>query len=259
VIVRGSRIAYRRAGSGETLVLLHGFAADSRLWQPQLDELSSAFDVIAWDAPGAGASGDPARPFAFPDWAGTLADFFDALEIGQAHVVGLSWGGTLAQVFASMHEDRVRSLVLADTYAGWTGSLGAEAAARRLEASIVDAELPPAAFAERLIGSMFGPTPSAEALSAMRVILGDRHPQAFREMATALARADTRDLLPRIAVPTLLVWGDQDGRSPIAVGRAFEAAIPGARLEVIEDAGHVSNLDRPREFNAAVLEFLQSL
>ena len=172
------------------------------------------------------------------------------------HLVGLSWGGTLAQVFVSQHEDRVRSLVLADTYAGWTGSLGAEAAARRLAAAIEDAELPPAAFAERYIGGMFGPSPPVEAVTAMRAILGGRHPGPFRQMATALAEADTRELLPRIGLPTMVLWGEQDARSPIAVGRAFEAAIRGARLTLIEGAGHVSNLDRPAAFNAAVMEFL---
>jgi pimeloyl-ACP methyl ester carboxylesterase len=257
--VAGSSIAYRRVGSGPTVVLLHGFASDSRLWQPQLDGLSSSFDVVAWDAPGAGQTPDPPRPFEFDDWAARLTGFMDALDIGRAHLIGISWGGTLAQVFAIEHDDRVRSLVLADTYAGWSGSFGADVAARRLEGALADAELAPAAFAERYIPGMFGPTPPTMAVAAMSEVLADRHPAAFRQMATVLAEADTRELLPRIRIPTLLVWGDQDARSPIAVGRAFEAAIPGARLVVLEGAGHVSNLDRPAEFNAAVLEFLQGL
>ena len=178
--------------------------------------------------PAPGPAGDPAfGPSRSMTGRRALAGFLDSLDIGRVHLVGLSWGGTLAQVFVSRHEDRVRSLVLADTYAGWTGSLGADAAARRLATSIDDAELLPAAFAERFVGSMFGPSPPAEAVTAMRAILGGRHPRAFRQMATALAEADTRDLLPRIGLPTLLLWGDQDARSPIAVGRAFEAAIRG--------------------------------
>jgi pimeloyl-ACP methyl ester carboxylesterase len=258
-IIDGSPIAYRRTGSGASVVLLHGFAADSRIWQPQLDEVASSFDLVAWDAPGAGASADPGRPLTFDDCAAALADFLDSLEIERAHVVGLSWGGVLAQVLATTHADRVRSLVLADTYAGWTGSLGAETAARRLKQATVDADLPPTAFAERYLAGMFGPTPPAAALTAMRAILADRHPLAFRQMATALANADTRDLLPRIRIPTLVVWGDQDARSPLAVGRALEAAIPGARFVVLEGAGHVSNLDRPEQFNAAVRDFLGGL
>ena len=75
-------------------------------------------------------------------------------------------------------------------------------------------------------------------------------------MARALADADTRDLLPSISVPTLLLWGAEDARSPIRVGHAFHRAIPGSRLVVIPEAGHVSNLDRPAAFNAAVSEFL---
>lgn len=258
-VVNGSPIAYRRAGAGPALVLLHGFASDSRAWQPQLDQLSSAFSVIAWDAPGAGVSPDPPGAFGFADWADALAGLLDALDVETAHVLGLSWGGVLAQEFYRRHPGRTTSLILADTYAGWAGSLGEDAAARRLQSSLDDLALPPVEFAERFLPSMFGPTPPAEAVATLGALIADRHPAGFERMATELARANTLDLLPRIQVPTLLLWGDRDVRSPIAIGRAIEAAIPGARLVVLEGAGHASNLDRPTEFNAAVAEFLRGL
>jgi pimeloyl-ACP methyl ester carboxylesterase len=78
-------------------------------------------------------------------------------------------------------------------------------------------------------------------------------------MATALAHADTRDLLPNIRVPTLLVWGDADARSPITVAKQFHQAIPGAKLVVISGAGHVSNLEDPARFNPAVRDFCRSV
>ena len=254
--VNGIDVAYRRAGAGPTLVLLHGFASDSRAWQPQLDELASELDVVAWDAPGCGASADPPITYTFDEWADDLAGLLDALSIRSAHVLGLSWGGVLAQVFWKRHPGRVRSMILADTYAGWTGSLGGDAAAQRLVGALEDSTLPPAAFADRYLPGMFGPSPPPASVRATREILADRHPGAFRRMATVLAEADTRHLLRGIDVATRLLWGSADVRAPIAVGREIQAANPEAGLVLLEGAGHLSNLDRPAEFNAAVVNFI---
>src|SRR5438067_8212250 len=93
--IAGHSILYRSAGSGPPLVLLHGFLCDSRVWRRQLAELADEFDVVAWDAPGAGLSPDPPAGFGLDDWAICLARFLEALGLGPAHIVGLSWGGLL--------------------------------------------------------------------------------------------------------------------------------------------------------------------
>jgi pimeloyl-ACP methyl ester carboxylesterase len=99
VHVSGHRVAYRIAGAGPPLVLLHGFLLDSRMWRTQLEGLSDALTVVAWDAPGAGASSDPPERFTYADWAEVLAGFLDAVGVGRVPMVGLSWGGTLALEF----------------------------------------------------------------------------------------------------------------------------------------------------------------
>jgi pimeloyl-ACP methyl ester carboxylesterase len=86
----------------------------------------------------------------------------------------------------------------------------------------------------------------------------DVRPESLRTALLLMAEADQRDLLPRIAVPTLLIWGEQDVRSPLSVAHQFEQAIPKAQLIVISGAGHVTNLERPEKFNDAVREFLRS-
>ena len=121
--VNGLSITYRRAGNGPALILLHGFTQDSRVWRPQVESLSQTFTVIAWDAPGTGQSSDPPEGFGISDWVNCLAGFLDSTGIKQAHILGLSWGGLLAQEFYHRHPKRVLSLILADTYAGWRGSL----------------------------------------------------------------------------------------------------------------------------------------
>ncbi len=257
--VKGLSIAYERAGDGPPLVLLHGFTQDSRVWRPQLEGLSDQLTVIAWDAPGAGRSSDPPAGFGIGDWADCLAGLLSAAEVPQAHILGLSWGGLLAQELYRCHPDRVRSLVLADTYAGWKGSLPAPVPEERLAACLRDASLPRDEFVPRYLPGMFGESAPPAVREELAGIMADFHPLGFRLMATALAHADTRDLLPDIRVPTLLVWGDADARSPMAVAHQMHDAIPGARLAVIPGAGHVSNLEAPDRFNAEVRDFCGSL
>ena len=113
VLVDGHSIAYREAGQGLPLVLLHGFLTDSRCWAPQLSGLSDEFRVVAWDAPGAGKSSDPEETFTTTDYAYCLASFLDAIDVSSALIVGLSWGGILAQEFLRVSPQRVRRFVLA--------------------------------------------------------------------------------------------------------------------------------------------------
>ena len=125
----------------------------------------------------------------------------------------------------------------------------------RLAACLRDASMPPNEFVPRYLPGMFGDSPPEEAHDELARIMSDFHPVGFRLMATALAHANTRDLLPKIHVPALLVWGDADARSPMTVAHQMRDAIPGARLAVIAGAGHVSNLEEPARFNAEVRAF----
>jgi pimeloyl-ACP methyl ester carboxylesterase len=119
----GLEIAYDRVGEGPPLVLVHGAVADSRMWRPQLAALADEFTVVAWDEPGAGRSSDLPADFGLQDYAHCLAALIEALGLGPAHVAGLSSGGTLVQELYRHHPGLVATLILADTYAGWKGSL----------------------------------------------------------------------------------------------------------------------------------------
>lgn len=126
VRANGLEIAYERAGAGPALVLAHGAASDSRLWRPQLAALADEFTVMAWDEPGAGRSEGVPAGFGLTDYADCLAALIEALELGPAHVAGISWGGTVVQELYRRHSASVATLVLVDTYAGWKGSLPEE-------------------------------------------------------------------------------------------------------------------------------------
>lgn len=231
---------------------------DSRCWRSQLAGLANRFRVVAWDAPGAGASPDPAETFTLADWAHSLADFLDALDIDRAHVIGLSWGGVLAQELYRLDPARVDHLVLADTYAGWKGSLPAGAVEQRLARCYRDAARPARDVVAEWVPRDFFLNASPDLAAEMAQVVADFHPLGFRLMARSLADTDTTPMLGTIDVPTLLVWGDGDARSPLSVAEEMQGAIRGSELRVIPGAGHVSNMERPEDFNRCVLEFLLS-
>jgi pimeloyl-ACP methyl ester carboxylesterase len=254
--VNGLEIAYQRAGDGPPLVLLHGFIIDSRIWRQQVDGLSRDFDVIAWDAPGSGKSSDPGEHFSMTKYADCLAKVLAGIGVDSAHVCGQSWGGILALEFYRCHPGAVKSLIFADAYAGWSGSLGKEEADHRLEQCLRQSEIAAEQwvpeFARGAVSDSCPDTVREEVVS----IASDFHPVGFRAMSRG-SYPDRRNLLPTIGVPTLLLWGDDDKRSPLRVAEQFGSAIPGGRLEIIPDAGHLSNMEQPSLFNAAVRDFLR--
>jgi pimeloyl-ACP methyl ester carboxylesterase len=255
--VDGYSIAYREAGQGPALVLLHGFLCDSRCWRRQLAGLSDSFRVVAWDAPGAGSSSDPPDTFTTTNYACCLASFLDALGIDRAHVLGLSWGGILAQEFYRLYPERLRCLILADTYAGWKGSLPEPVWQERLATCLLDAKGPTDALVAKFLPGLFTDAAPQDLREEMSAIVSEFHPIGFRLMSLSSAEMDTRNLLPRIDVPTLVLWGDDDRRSPMYVAEALHAAIPGAELVIIPNAGHVSNMEQPDAFNGHVRRFCQ--
>jgi pimeloyl-ACP methyl ester carboxylesterase len=256
VDVHGLDIAYERAGSGPALVLLHGYVGDGlTTWRPQLDGLSDEFTVIAWDAPGAGRSTDPPERFGLGGYADCLAGFLDKLRLDTARVAGLSFGGILALALQRRYSAISSSLILASAYAGWAGSLSPEVAEQRLRQALGLADGTPEAFVGALLPTMFSKPMPRETVDAFRASMQAFHPRGFRAMARASAE-DVRDVLPRVDVPTLLVYGDRDVRAPLTVAETLHAAISGSRLVVLPDAGHVCNIEAPHEFNDAVRDFL---
>jgi pimeloyl-ACP methyl ester carboxylesterase len=250
----GLEIAYERAGAGPALVFAHGAAADSRLFRPQLAALSDEFTVVAWDEPGAGRSEGVPADFSLADYADCLAALIEGLELGPAHVAGLSWGGTVVQELYRRHSGAVATLVLVDTYAGWKGSLPEEELRARIAHARETFAAPTQEFYPTLPGLLSADPPDA-AVALLEEMAADVRPESMKAQLAVMAEADQRDLLPGIEVPTLLVWGEQDARSPLSVARQFERAIPDTTLVVISDAGHVSNLEQPERFNAALREF----
>jgi len=257
VSTHGVEIAYQRAGAGPPLVLVHGAAGDGRMWQPQLAGLSDEFTVVAWDEPGGGGSSDVPGDFGLADYAHCLAGLIEELQLWPAHLAGLSWGGTVALELYRHHPSLVATLILADSYAGWKGSLP-EHEVRARVAGLREMLAAPAADFDPTLPGLFAGDPPAEFLPLLEGMAADVRPESLRTQLLVMAEADQRDLLPSVAVPTLLLWGELDARSPLEVAHQLDEAIPDTELVVIPGCGHVSNLERPEQFNDAVRAFCRA-
>lgn len=261
-LVGGRRIAYSKLGDGPPLVLLHGGMDDSRSWRWQLEGLADEFTVVAWDAPGCGRSSEPPESWRMADYADCLAAWLDVVGIERPHVLGLSWGSSVALELYRRHPDVPASLILASAYAGWAGSLPPSEVAERLENVLAAANLSHDELLQGWPGLLTDAAPP-DAVTELVSIWADNagmvHPAGYRAMAHSMAEADLRDVLPRVAVPTLLLYGELDERSPIRVATELRARIPSAELIVIPGVGHVSNAEAPAVFNAHVREFIRKL
>jgi pimeloyl-ACP methyl ester carboxylesterase len=251
------RIAYERRGHGEPVVLLHGIPSDGRVWSRQLAGLADEFTVIAWDAPGCGRSSDRPLPFGTREVAASLQEFIAALGLQEPHVLGLSWGTSVALELSRLAPDAAASIVLAGGYAGWAGSLPPDVVAQRRSAYDIASRSRLAEVLQASAHGFFGPSPPPGLTDEFLSIASDFPPETLAMLARSFAETDLRSVLPTIKVPTLVLHGDADARSPLDVGQALHAAIPASQLVVLPGVGHLSNMEAPEPFNNAVRTFLR--
>ena len=258
--VRGIEMAYDDAGGGTPVVLLHGFPFDRSMWRGQAEKLAGEFRVVAPDLRGLGETPAGDAVATMTAMAEDVAALLDGLGLRSVVLGGLSMGGYVAFEFVRLFPKRVRALVLADTRPqGETdeGRRTREETARRIleegMASVVDAMLP-----RLLTDDTRGRRPEVvERLRAM--ILGTNPAGAAAALRAMAARRDQSGLLPEITVPTLVIVGAEDPVTPPADAEAMAAKIRGSRLVRIEGASHLSNVERPEEFDRALVDFLRDL
>jgi 3-oxoadipate enol-lactonase len=252
-------LAFEDVGGGFPLVLLHAFPLNATMWAPQLPALMNGCRCLAPDLRGFGAS-PVAGPHTMDQYADDVAAMLDALGIERAVIAGLSMGGYVALALWRRHRERIRALVLADTRATPDSP---EAAAKRVELMAVAREGGAAAVAERQIVALLGTTTRAKHPEIEEDVRGLILRAPVEGIVGALDaimhRADSTPLLPTIDVPTLIVVGAEDTITTPAESQAMHAAIAGSRIEIIEGAGHLSNLERPAAFNTVVSEFVGGL
>jgi pimeloyl-ACP methyl ester carboxylesterase len=259
VDVAGMRIAYTRAGSGPALVMLHGAPGDSRTWKWMFPDLSRDHTVIAWDAPGFGESSDIDDSWRAPQFADALAAFVVALGLERPNLVGHSFGTMVALSLFRHHPAVPASLVLVGGYAGWAGSLAPDEVARRLEMFVGMAELGDA-FDPKSYPGLFSDLIPADREAALATMMRENiRPATIRAASHIGAETDLRPVLPTIDVPTLVLHGEADARSPLANAEALHAAIPTSQLVVLPKLGHACLVEDPEACAAEIRRFVRTV
>ena len=256
--VNGERFAWREAGSGTVLALLHGLGGSRLSWEAQLAGLADRHRVVAWDMPGYGASRPLDGAVTFTALADAVIDFLDAIGAPTAHLAGISFGGMIAQYVAARHPSRVLSLSLLSTSPafGLDGTKPDEWRAARL--APLDAGREPVDFADDVLAAIAGPHISAAAMAGQRAAMARVTGSALRASIDCLVTHDSTALLPTIAAPTVCMVGDLDDETPVAYGFTLADLIPNARLTVIPMAGHLLNVEAPDAVNRLLAEQMEA-
>jgi 3-oxoadipate enol-lactonase len=251
--VNDLRLHYALDGHGPTVLLLHAVGLDLTCWEALLPALTPVYRVLRVDLRGHGRSDVPPPPYTLDESVADLHGLLHQLQLAPAHVVGLSFGGMVAQLLALDHPGDVRSLVLADT----NSTLPPEA--RRLIAERGEAARlgGMAAVVESTLERWFTPGfLGSPVVARCRQRLLDDDWRGWAGTWQAISALDTQPRLHAIRVPVLVITGEMDVAAPVARAQAMAEAIPGAALHVVPGAPHMAPLERPELFNPPVLEFL---
>lgn len=254
------RIAYELAGHGPLVVFLHGIGGNRGNWRRQLEALADAYRACAWDARGYGDSDDYPGPLDFADFSADLLRLLDHLQAPRAHLCGLSMGGRIVLDFHARHPARCASLILADTFPGFDSSFTPSGRQRFIDErrQPLLAGLPLATMAAQVAPTLVAPNAAPavvrELVDSMSALHRDSYLKTLEAMTMYAAVAD----LAQIRLPVQIVVGSEDRVTPPAVSRKMAAAIAGAQLCEIANAGHLSNLEQPAAFNACLREFLDA-
>jgi len=252
------RIAYDRAGSGPLVVFLHGIGGNRTNWRGQLGPFAKAgCTAVSWDGRGYLGSDDYDGPLDFGDFAADLVRLLDHLGVKRAHLCGLSMGGRIAQDFYFKHSERVATMTLCDTHGGFSHlspEQRADYVAARRDPLLDGKE--PRDIAPGLVERLAGPNaPEAvrrelfESLAALR-----KH--SYIKSLEATVNQDTIGDLSTIDVPTHFIVGEHDRLTTPEIVERMAKQVRGSRYTLIEDAGHLVNLEKPEAFNATALDFL---
>ncbi len=249
--VFGESIHYFEAGQGPTVILLHGLGANAGIWVANIGPLSAHYHVIAPDQIGFGHSDKPLIDYKIATFVDFLYGFMQAQKITKATLVGNSLGGWIAVEFAIQHPEMVEKLVLVD--AGGLSFAATPPAINLNPASLDDTK--------KVLGIVFYNQAFVTDMAVAAVFarhLKDNDGYTIQRIMNGIFTTDQSEdkKLSSVHAATLVVWGANDALLPLSMGERFHAGISGSKLVAIKECGHIPQLEKPEEFNRAVLEFL---
>jgi 3-oxoadipate enol-lactonase len=241
--------------SAPVVTLSHSLATNLAMWEPQASALAARYRVLRYDTRGHGGTDAPGGPYSLDQLAEDAVALLRALGIERTHFVGLSMGGMIGQVLALTHPEMLRSLVLCDTSSRvppeakpvWDERI------RMAESHGMEPHVEPT------LGRWFTPpfaSNSPANVESVRAMIRETKPQGYVGCCHAIKALDLTDRLSAIAVPTLIVVGEDDPGTPVAASRAIHERIRGSELAILKSASHLSNIEQPEAFTRALLDFL---
>jgi pimeloyl-ACP methyl ester carboxylesterase len=255
----GVETVFEDEGNGPAIVFLHGFPFDRTMWRDQVEVLRGTYRVIAPDLRGLGETRSAAEVATMDQMARDVAALLDQLEIDRAVVCGLSMGGYVAFDFQHSFPDRVRALVLAGTRAPADSEQEKQNRERQAARMLAEGMK---GIAEETLPKLLAPETLArqpEVVKRVREMIesSDAHGAAAAQRGMAVRR-DYSDDLAQINVPALIIVGREDSIRPVSDAEFMHRQLRDSRLEIIDKASHVSNLEQPEVFNRALGAFLQA-
>jgi 3-oxoadipate enol-lactonase len=252
--LRSGVVSYVDQGAGPAILLLHAFPLNTNMWASQIAPLSSRFRVIAPDIRGFGES-QPSSAWTMEDLADDVSELLDKIGAPDSAVIGVSMGGYIALTFWWKYPGRVRQLVLSNSRAR-ADSETERAARNEMIAAIQQSGsriLP-----DRMLPRLLQPNPDPAVVRTVRDMIEQTDASAAAYAVMAMRdRMDFSSSLHRVTCPAMVISGENDAIIRVEESRSVAAAIPGGRFVTIPNSGHLSSLENPEAFNAALLEFLQ--
>jgi 3-oxoadipate enol-lactonase len=252
----GITIRYEVQGSGPWVTLSHSLTCDLTMWDALAVALAPTFTVLRYDTRGHGQSGTPEGPYSFDQLTGDVVGLLDALKVRRTHFVGLSMGGMIGQHLALANPARLDKLVIANS----TSRIPPEAGPLWEERIAIARSQGCTGLVEGTLGRWFTPGfRSAQPLETARIakLIADTPAAGYIGCAGAIRALDITGKISAIATPTLVIAGADDPGTPPAMSETIASSIPGARLEIIPSASHLSCIEQPETFNRLVAAFLK--
>lgn len=261
-IINDLTVCYFDEGPAEApvIIFVHGFPLNKSMWDLQLEALKDEYRVIAYDIRGYGNSDTGYEDFSIDLFARDLIAFMDSLSIRKAAVCGLSMGGYIALNAIGNYPDRFDALILCDTQSGADTPRVRE---NRLVAIVNIKENGLEDYAQESIKNLFAAvsllSKGTEIASVREMILNTSKLSIFNSLHALAIRKETSAILSQIRIPVLILVGEEDKITPPEMAESMHKKINGSHLSIIENAGHLSNLENPFEFNYQVRKFISSV
>jgi len=254
------RISIKYNGKGDLLIFLHGIGGNKDNWDLNFPILSKYFLCVAWDTRGYGESEDYEGELNFNDIINDLLKIYKYFDSKKAHIIGLSMGGQIACLFYEKYPKKVQSMILCDTHFG-LGNLKK----KEIEKFIKSRKKPlleglqPKDIALTVSKSLIGDSKNRIAINELVNSMSKLHKESYLKTIDASMTTFHHHIFPKIDVPTLILVGEKDSLTPTSMALKIHKLIKNSKFSIIEEAGHLINIEKPKAFNDRVLEFLKTL